>query len=156
MKYPLVFIIIIILVSCSTADHNTHEELLNLTDNDTLYIYACKSDGCGGEWGCCLELNKIYKTTQDKFEVSYIKGIRIWETDTIRDSSKVVITKDLTNTDQKAIIDYIEQIRLADTMMITSNGPNRFAVKSKNYFKSIDRDNEQWKFYKKLTDTIYY
>mgnify|MGYP000141343739 CR=1 FL=1 len=37
------------------------EKMLGLADNDTLYIYACKSKGCGGEWGCCLELNKIYK-----------------------------------------------------------------------------------------------
>lgn len=156
MKSFLAFIFIISLTSCSTLDNKVEERMLGLADNDTLYIYACKSKECGGEFGCCLELNKIYKTSSDNYTVSYIKGIRVWNRDTIADSCKVIITKDLTESDQNAIEDYIHQIQIADTMLMTSNGPNRFLVKSKNYYKLIYRDDEQWNFYQKLTDKIYY
>lgn len=156
MKFLLVFVFISIVVSCSTLDNNVEEKMLDLADNDTLYIYACKSKGCGGEWGCCLELNKIYKTTDDNYAVCYIKGIRVWNRDTIADSSKIIIAKELSDSDQKAIEDYIHQIQIADTMLITSNGPNRFSVKSSNYYKLIYRDDEQWHFYQKLTDALYY
>ena len=156
MKYLLVFFSTIILVSCATVDNNVDQKMMGLADNDTLYIYACKSKGCGGEWGCCLELNKIYKTSNDNYTVSLLKGIRVWNADTIADSSKVIITKDLTESDQKAIEDYLHQIQIADTNLLTSNGPNRFLVKSKKYYKLIYRDDEQWNFYQKLTDKIYY
>jgi len=156
MKSFLAFIILIISFSCSNLDNNIGEKMLGLADKDTLYICACKSKGCGGEWGCSLELNKIYKTLGDNYTVSYIKGIRVWNADSIADSSKVIITKELSESDQQAVEEYLNQIQIADTMLLTSNGPNRFSVKSKSYYKLIYRDDEQWYFYQQLTDIIYY
>jgi hypothetical protein len=102
----LLLIISFALTNCDTRINSDNQfkdtlNLKNLANKDTLFIDACIHNHCGGEWGGCLESNKIYRQENNYFVV-FTNGMTVWNGDTIIDPKKTKsITKTLTKSDIK-------------------------------------------------------
>ncbi len=158
-KVVIIIIVIFTITSCGTDlkdDFRYTPKLANLLQNDTLFIEACIHHECGGEWGGCLEQNKIYQKG-NIFSVDFITGIKVWDKDTIRDQNKMTKTsKALNELDIKSIDEFLSQVNIfSDSTGLTSNGPNYYTIKTKNYKKTIIQDYNQWLFYQRLKDNLY-
>ena len=140
----------------SDKDFSFHQTLENLPDKDTLFIEACIHHHCGGEWGGCLEWNKIYRQSNG-YGLTFVNGMTVWNGDTIIDPKKTKsITKTLTDSDIKHVDEFLHQVSIfSDSLGLTSNGPNDYVIKTKNYKKTIVQDYDQWPHYQRLTDKIY-
>ena len=140
----------------SDKDFSRVQLLENLADKDTLLIEACIQHHCGGEWGGCLEWNKIYRKTNG-YGVTFINGMTVWNGDTIIDPKKTkAMNKTLSDSDIKHVDDFLRQVSIfSDSLSLTSNGPNSYVIKTKNYKKRIIQDFDQWLHYQLLTDNIY-
>ncbi|MBS1636886.1 MAG: hypothetical protein JST26_13295 [Bacteroidetes bacterium] len=154
---PLLFV----LLNCSPNRNSTQafkdkQTLENLSEKDTLLIVACIHHECGGEWGGCLEQNKIYRQG-NSYAVKFTNGITVWNGDTIIDPKKInSLTKTLTDTDISSVNEFLHQVSIfSDSLALTSNGPNYYEVKTNDYKKNIEQDYDQWLWYQRFKDNIY-